>query len=132
MGQSVIQYGIRFETDPTGYYQHQHVSGATVLKQCLQGCGILPNMMVGTKDTIADNLEENYQFGCGWQPAEGDVAEIKEGVFLYPDDPPLYPYMKAQQVDENEQPHGEVVWIYPYAQVCVTMDGKLVKRQRMD
>lgn len=126
-----IEYGVKFVVDPTGHYSKSHVTKATTMKQCLQGCGLLPQFMIGSDDKpLSERMNDAYQFGIGWQGP--DKASFKDGVFSYPQDPDLYPYMKAQKVDEEGKGHGEEIYIYPYAQVIVVEDGKMVKRQRMD
>jgi hypothetical protein len=128
---TTIGYGIKMTTDPTGYYREMF-SLEEALHKCIHGCGILPNFMLGNADNIAENMEKNYMFHSGWTMAEGDKARIVDEMFTYPGDPPLYPYLKTQLVNEEGEGYGDVIYIYPYAQVCVVNDGKLVKRTRMD
>lgn len=128
MNNEVIEYGVRFTLDPTGHYRTRVVTPMVALKGCLDGCGLLTSFAIGTKDTIAENMEDAYQFGMGWQDAAGDKAEIIDGVFHYPEDPPMHPYMKMQRLEGDQ----DEVYVYPHAIVCVVRDGKLVKRQRMD
>jgi hypothetical protein len=133
MDKVIDEFGVRFITDPTGHYEQLDGDGEVAFRRCVQGVGMLAQFMLGTKETLSDNMEGNYQFGWGWQMAKGDQARVTaDGVFNYPGDPPLYPYLKAQELDGEGGVTGEVVYIYPYALVIVMRDGKLVKRQRMD
>jgi hypothetical protein len=123
---TTIFHGIELQADPTGHYVKSH-GMEKVLRGCVEGCGLLLDFMRGPKDTLAENMVENYQFFGGWT---GDTqGEVVDGVFKYPQDPDLYPYMKAQRVEGNK----DIIYIYPHAVVCVVgEDGKLVKRTRMD
>ncbi len=125
-----IEFGVKFITDPSGEYTKRF--GSSARERCIQGCGMLPNMMVGIKDTIAENMVDNYSFFAGWTGDKQGSFNPETHAFEYPGDPAQYPLVSAQLVDEEGTPYGELVYVYPYAIVCVVQDGKLVKRTRMD
>jgi hypothetical protein len=66
---------------PTGHYKNKH--------DCVEAAGILPHFVMGPADTMAMNMQQNYNFFDRWSPP--GEATVTEGVFQYPGDPPPAP-----------------------------------------
>jgi len=73
----------------------------------LGSLGIIPNFITNdTKDVIQEALNR-YQFG-GPEMKGGEVD--KDGVYLYPQDPPLYPLASCMA-------GGKRIYIYQYGMI---------------
>jgi len=107
--------------DPTGHYASKNKNPSDVV----QACGILTNYALMGNATISANLAANYTYFTGWSEPHKDAAMDDEGVYQYPEDPPLHPLIKLEQGNEE-------VFIYPYAIVCVRVGGKFAHTARMD
>lgn len=70
-------------------------------------CGIIPYWLQSVKDDFKQCIKDNYPW-LG-EPMGGEVIE---GVYVYPEDPELFPYMQAIFGDQ-------VAYIYPYGIVAV-------------
>jgi hypothetical protein len=109
----------RFVIDPTRHFEER---GAT--KQSLvEATGFLPAFALGDKETIAENLESNYRFFNEWRIGDEEVDE--QGIFYYPDDPPLHPILLIAQGEEK-------IYIYQYGIVTKVNAGKYAGQTRMD
>ena len=118
--------------DPTSAYpQYSDTQIATML-------GLIPNWLNPLDGRpILDQLEEGYSF---WHTPnatnhhdippderEGDgSALLKDGTFIYPDDPPLKPLAKFTSRN------GDVFYQYPYAMYTVLPKGLSPVWGRMD
>lgn len=90
--------------DPCGKYGHRTADDV------LFACGVLLYWMRDDDPrSLKQQLEDNYEFPCRWN---GDHT-FDKGAFLYPEDPPLYPYIEYRRGDEAVliYPHSIVVYI---------------------
>lgn len=84
-------------------------------------CGLIPHFLDNEEEKALDCFNRHYPFGTH----ELVGAEIKDGAMLYPNDPPLYPYMEVA--------HGnEMVYIYPHAFVAIVQPDGSSYVTRMD
>ena len=109
---------VKMNVDPAHHY------GPDMRRELIEACGIIPQFVFGTHDTMAKNMEENYEYFLGdWK--QGDATIDEEGRFCFPGDPPLVPLMSIVCNDE-------VVFIYSHAIVAVIKEGEPMKWTRMD
>lgn len=113
---------IELMLDPTGYYEAN--CGHDWYDKVTGAIGILAAFTVGDQESIADNMQNNYQFFYEWTTGY-DASVDDKGCFCFPGDPEQYPLMLARHGDE-------VVYIYQNSMVAQTIDGKLTKWTRMD
>ena len=108
--------------DPTGHFKN---ADPAIIKDA---CGVLPMWAAAalSKEDLSaaqvyDTMVSMYPFYMG--PMEGATIS-PEGVWEYPEDPPLYPLSKQSR-------GGVSVYIYQYSLVAVT-DGEETYMTRMD
>lgn len=108
--------------DPGNHY------GAQDLKE---PCGLLYPWVLDSllsdpeEVSLADGLSSRYAFFNGWDGLNPKASvDPVSGRYDYPDDPPLYPYLRFNKDDED-------LFIYPYGIVIAKKDGKWVT-SRMD
>jgi hypothetical protein len=89
--------------------------------------GIIPHWL--DKDDprkAAEQLDQHYQHGGGWQPFKGFTYKPKRGHTLtYPGDPPMHPLGFMKFRDEM------IVW-YPHAWVMILQKDGTFEICRMD
>lgn len=108
--------------DPKHFFRTTAPSSAI-----FQSLGLIPEFwFTSTKATVSESLEENYEFFDEW--TEDTNAEVVNGLFMYPEDPPLQPLAKYW-IDGQE----EHAFQYQHAILAVCdKNGDLVKWTRMD
>jgi len=72
----------------------------------------------------AEQLNEHYAHGGGWQPFEG-FKELPDGSIVYPDAEPLRPLAAISMRDE-------IVVMYPYSWVMIRQKDGTFEICRMD
>ncbi len=87
-----------------------------------EACGLIPMFLKNDEEPIKDNLEAGYGFGNLIEMTGGNVE--KNGMYYYPEDPPLAPYIKFVKA-------GETLYIYPYGIVAI-VDASNTFVSRMD
>ena len=94
--------------DPLNEYGDQKIA------DLVNACGYLPGWAIEKEpdESMAEALERRYVFYAG-QMTGGAVTP--EGVYTFPDDPPLYPYIAIR-----DQESDETMYVYPYAIVAIT------------
>lgn len=101
------------QIDPTGHHQE---NGAH-MERVPEACGILPVWAFPTLTkeniTMRDSVCDSYQFPI--VEMKGATIDPETGEHNYPEDPPMYPYMKLTLGDET-------MWIYPHA-IVAFQDG---------
>ncbi len=104
------------EPDPKDHYKDK--------MRCIEMAGYLPMFTHGDKPTLAENMEDNYQYFMGW--SQDTLASVEDGMFLYPGDRPLVPVLKMHVGGP------EAIYVYPHAIVAVVVDDVLTKWARFD
>ena len=91
--------------DPCGVYPNE---------QLLERCGYIPNWALRAHfgESMAEAIERQYPY-YGGQLKGGDITG--EGVYTYPEDPDLYPYIKIENPETFE-----TLYQYPYGIVVIT------------
>lgn len=88
------------EVDPLNHYT------SVPDRALLEACGMILYWIVeDDSDTLQEQVNKNYQFGM-YEMKGGTVTP--EGIYEYPEDPPLYPLVKWERGDE-------VAYMYPHA-----------------
>ena len=100
-----------FTIDPLNHYPD--MTHADII----ESLGLIPPWVAeaeATGQTIKASLIENYGPFYMGDMTGGTIDG--DGVYTYPDDPPLYPLVKAEH-------NGETFYQYHYGIVAVTTDG---------
>jgi hypothetical protein len=86
--------------------------------------GLIPSFLNEDDPRPArEQFNENYAHGGGWSPIKD--FKLKNGVLLYPGDPPFWPFAEISFRDEK-------ILVCDYAMVCIVQpDGKF-EVARMD
>jgi len=125
---------IEITTDPLNHF---HTGWPSFKSEIMQACGAIPiwaiewatvRMTDSMEITLADFLGKAYKFGM--YPMSGTIAE--DGVYLYPEDPPLYPLLKMNFVEPTnskmhhvEKEHSSnKVMLYQYLHAIVAIIEK--------
>ena len=118
---------IKVAMDPTGHFRNRDVSK----DKLLEAMGLIPYFAVAaaaqlpkTAEKALELMDLEYGFGMGAMTGAGTVDE--DGVYEYPEDPPLYP-MAAFRFPESDV----TVYVYQYAMVAV-VDPETTLITRMD
>lgn len=93
-----------------------------------ESCGLIPLFIFnGLEDDWEDRLNNGYGFPIGWMNQAVEFPfEVKNDVYHFPDDDPLYPLVKLIHEDK-------ILNIYQYGIVCISKDsGKTWKFGRLD
>lgn len=91
--QGIAPKPVHIHVDPLNEFTH--ISG----KKLLEACGFLPGWVVADKFLHLPLQEAlDKQYCCGLFPMEGEIT--KEGIFTYPGDPDLHPFLKINRGDE--------------------------------
>lgn len=114
---------IELVIDPTGFYENN--AGPDWQQRVIDALGILPAFLTGPHESLADNMQDNYQFFHAWTSAADHDVRISNDCFIFPGDPPQYPLGMATQGDET-------IHFYPNCIVTVSTEGDLLKWTRMD
>lgn len=99
--------------------------------QLLQHCGwdmigYIPEFLVENDPRpAAEQFNERYAHGGGWQPFQGFTRNEDTNVIKYPGDPPIAPVAKI--IFRQEQ-----IFIYPHAWVSIVQSDGSWEICRMD
>ena len=105
--------------DPTEHYEN------VPPERLIEAIGILPHWVDNNDPRSAkEQFQQKYQFGCCEMPG-GTVDE--NGVYNYPEDPPLYPFYSLER-------DNEMIYFYNYAMVAVVLkdEARTTYVTRMD
>ena len=110
--------------DPCGEYSYMDTDAV------LAACGFIPswcqNYEIGSEKLLIKYLEEMYGFGPLY-PMQGILNN--KGVYAYPGDPPLKPYLRIMWFDSNPENPDAVLFQYPHAIVAVIQgDHRFITR----
>ncbi len=106
---------------------NEHYTGIIDREKLTEACGCIPvwvaeamgRRAAGDGESVKDIVCGMYGFPC--HPFSGVVDE--EGVYNYPEDPPLNPYMKITGIG------GDIVYIYQCAIIAfISKDETYVTR----
>lgn len=89
-------------------------------------CGVLIEWSVyalRAEDTLKE-LKEFYQFPS---PRMDGYVDPETGVYLYPDDPPLYPLLNVRNKQNNKN-----IFLYRHAMIAVKITDSEYYMMRMD
>ena len=81
-------------------------------------CGLLLPWAISaiyTGKSMKASVEENYPFGDFNENLGMEKYIQPDGIFAYPDDPPLSPLVEITY-------QGETCYIYPHAWICIKND----------
>lgn len=85
-------------------------------QRLIEACGLIPHWIdVTNEDSFQKQIDDNYGFGL-YEMNGGEVGE--DGVYRYPEDPDLYPYLKWER-------DGEVAYMYSHAIMSFVKDGRV-------
>jgi hypothetical protein len=94
--------------------------------QLLERCGYIPNWALAADpcESMAHAIERQYPY-YGGQLSGGSVTS--EGVYTYPNDPDLYPFIKIENPETME-----TLYQYPHDIVVITHPDRPVWASRCD
>lgn len=97
---------------------------AAASREVIPYLGLLPEMICNGDAPIHENLANNYPWFSGWT-TDSKATVDSEGVYRYPQDPPLTPICTYTKDDV-------IVYQYDYGIVCVIEQGTFTKWARFD
>ncbi len=98
----------RFTIDPTNSFTDVDP------QRLIEACGLIPYWVDVTDErSFRQQVDDNYGFGL-YEMSGGTVDG--EGVYRYPEDPDLLPYLKWER-------DGEVAYMYSHAIMAFVKDG---------
>jgi hypothetical protein len=112
----IICGDIFWDIDPTGKFSHAKTD------DILEACGIIPTFFDRSMDDVVQDSIERYGYSFG---GTMDTNIDENGVYRYPGDPDLYPYMSTTI-------KGITIYIYAYGIVGYRFQDGTAKWVRMD
>lgn len=92
----------------------------------IEHLGDIPSfLLLADLRNAADQFDERYAFGGGWQPMRQWQYNEKTKSIIYPGDPPLHPIAETTLRDE-------LILLYPSAWVAIIQPDGAYEVARMD
>lgn len=103
----IAQSDLYWIIDPLGEYED------VAPEDLIEACGFIPYFLQQNDERDA-RTQMVDRYGFGDFPTTGAAVDAR-GVYSYPEDPDMFPYMETSL-------RGETIRIYPYAFVAITND----------
>ena len=92
--------------------------------QAVELAGAIPHFLNSDDPRPAAQQFDEHYVG-GWRPFQGHTFDPETGLLHYPEEGPLEPFAVLGH-------HEELIYIYPYAWVCIVQPDDTYEIARMD